>query len=169
MRSLTPSPLRLPFDFELAFDNVNSLNDVRIRPDTRNAMAASAGATPGKDRSADATSQTAVSPATGPFNNVTLVEDGELLRFTRVVQAARDPDDVASSMMGTPGSATRPEALDLGKSKLVISIACPGEVVEHNADQVSGRKLTWEFELQELQDNQDRDWTVTFVCRREGK
>ena len=70
--------------------------------------------------------------------------------------------------MNTPGSAARPEALDLSDSALVISIACPGEVVEHNADTVEGRTLTWTFKLTELQEHQDRDWTITFTCRREG-
>ena len=56
---------------------------------------------------------------------------------------------------------------DLGKSSLVISIVCPAEVVSHNAHQVDGRRLTWTFNLKELQQQQGRDWTVELSCRKE--
>jgi hypothetical protein len=108
-------------------------------------------------------------PTVGPFQKITLVEDGDVLRFRRVVQAARTPDEMAADKMNVPGSAARPQAIKLGNSVLKISIVCPGDVLEHNAHQVEGRTLIWEFKLQELQERLDRDWTVEFKCRREEK
>ena len=72
-------------------------------------------------------------------------------------------------MMNAPGAVTKPAVVYLGDSTLKISILCPGEIAEHNADRVEGRTLTWEFKLKELQERQDRDWVVEFTCRREGK
>ena len=106
-------------------------------------------------------------PDIGPFQKLTFTEDGGLLRFRRVVQAARTPEQIEAAAMNTPGSSAKPEAFDLRDSKLVVSIACPGEVVKHNAHQVEGRVLTWTFRLKELQQRQDRDWTIEFTCRKE--
>ena len=154
------------YEFDLGFDEITALNDIRIRPDARNAMAAAAGGTPGKEAAATMSVRQPAGPDIGPFQKLTLIEDGDLLHFRRVVQAARDPDDIEADMMSTPGSATRPQAFDLGDSTMKISIVCPGEVVDHNAHKVEGRTLTWEFNLKDLQEKQDRDWIVKFTCRR---
>jgi hypothetical protein len=157
------------YDVNLAFADVASLNDIRVRPDTRNAMAASAGGTPGKDGAGNMSSQENAGPNTGPFQNVMLTKNDGVLHFRRVVQAARDPDDVEADSQSTPGSSARPEAFDLRTSAMEITISCPGDVVEHNAHQVEGRNLTWKFELKKLQQHQDRDWIVEFKCRSEGE
>jgi hypothetical protein len=157
------------FDFDLVFESVAALNDIRVRPDTRNMMAAAAGGTPGKLVSGNMAAVKNATPTVGPFQKITLVEDGDVLRFRRVVQAARTPDEMAADKMNVPGSAARPQAIKLGNSVLKISIVCPGDVLEHNAHQVEGRTLIWEFKLQELQERLDRDWTVEFKCRREEK
>ena len=156
------------YEFDFSFDKIEALNDIRFRPDTRNEMAAAAGGTPGKAEAAGMSSRENTGPDTGPFQNLKLTEDGDLLHFRRVVQASRDPDEIAASMMNAPGSATRPEVVDLADSALKISVTCPGTVVEHNAQGAEGRTLTWEFKLKELQERQDRDWIVKFTCRPEG-
>lgn len=156
------------YDFELSFDKIESLNDIRVRPDTKNAMAAAAGGTPGKAPSARLASLENASPKIGPFQKITLEENGDLLHFHRVVQAARNPNDMESDMMmSAPGSSSQPQAYDLGDSLLKISITCPGVVVKHNAQKVNGSTLTWEFKLKEMQENQDRDWIVSFTTRLE--
>jgi hypothetical protein len=155
------------YEFGLAFDEIEALNDIRIRPDTKNAMAAAAGGTPGKETAANMAPHENVSPKIGPFQTLTLKEDGDLLHFRRVVQAAKNPDDIDANMMSAPGSASQPQAFDLGDSMLKISITCPGNVVKHNAQRVKGNTLIWEFKLKELQENQDRDWIVSFTTRRE--
>jgi hypothetical protein len=155
------------YDFELSFDEIEALNDIRVRPDTKNEMAAVAGGTPGKETSATMASLGNASPKIGPFQEITLKEDGDLLHFHRVVQRARSPDEMEAQMMGSPGSSSRPQAFDLGDSMLKITIACPGEVVDHNAKRVKGNTLIWEFKLKEMQENQDRDWIVSFTTRRE--
>ena len=154
---------------DLSFSKVAALNDIRVWPDARNATAAAAGAAPGKEGTASAPVRKSAVPHVGPFQELKLVEDGDLLHFHRVVQAARDPNDKQADMMGTPGSASRPQALDLRDSVLRITIVCPGEATEHNAHRVEGRTLTWEFNISELQERQDRDWIVEFSCRREAK
>lgn len=157
------------FDIDLVFESVAALNDIRVWPDTRNMMAAAAGGMPGKAAAMRIAPVKDATPTIGPFQNITLVEDDDVLRFRRVVQSARSPDEMAADRTNVPGSAARPQAIELGNSMLKISIACPGDVLEHNAHKVEGRSLTWEFKLQELQMHQDRDWTVEFKCRREGK
>ena len=155
------------YEFDLAFKDVTALNAVRVRPDRRNVMAAKAGAAPGAGGAM--TARAASGPDTGRFQNITLKKDGDLLRFRRLIQAARDPEAVEADRMATPGAGSRPEVFDLGKSVLKISVDCPGPVVKHNADEVDGRRLTWVFKLKELQEHQDRDWIVSFTCRPEGK
>jgi hypothetical protein len=155
------------YDVDLSFDRIAALNDVRVRPDVRNAKAALAGGTPGKTGAAMVAHQNR-GPDIGPFQKLTLTEDGDLLRFSRIVQAARNPDEIEADAMNRPGSTAKPEAYDLRDSKLVVSIACPGEVVEHNANIVEGRTLTWTFKLKELQEHQNRDWVIKFTCSREG-
>ena len=155
------------YNVELEFDQVTALNDIRVRPDTRNSLAAAVGATPGKAGSAAMMAEQDKGPLTGPFQRLTFSEDGDLLRFRRVVQKVRDPEEVAEDARNKPGSTSKPEAFDLGKSALVISIVCPAEVVSHNAHKVDGRRLTWTFNLKELQQQQDRDWIVEFTCRKE--
>ncbi len=155
------------YTLDLSFDRITALNDIRIRPDFRNARALAGGNTPGMEGPDVMAAVEDAGPDIGPFQRLTLTEDGELLHFRRVVQAARDQVDVDADVMKTPGSAAKPEAVDLGDSSLVVSIVCPGEVVEHNAHRVEGRTLTWNFKLKELQEHQTRDWTVTFTCRRE--
>ncbi len=156
------------YELDLSFDLVAALNGIRVRPDIRNAMAAAAGGTPGMKGRVGLAAEQDGGPDIGPFQRLTLTEEGDLLRFRRVVQAARKPDDVEADAMNRPGSAAKPQALDLGASSLVVSIACPGEVVEHNAHRVEGRTLTWTFKLKELQEHQERDWIIKFTCRREG-
>ena len=156
------------YDLDLSFDKVATLSDIRIRPDVRNAKAASAGGTPGREGPDGMAAVEEGSPDVGPFQRLTLTEAGDLLHFRRVIQAARDRDDIESDVMNRPGSAAKPQAVDLGDGALVVSIACPGEVVEHNAHRVAGRILSWTFKLKELQEHQDRDWIVKFTCRREG-
>ncbi len=155
------------YEVDLSFDNVAALNDIRIRPDSRNAIAAAVGATPGKEGTASMSARKNAGPDIGPFQKLTLTQDGDLLHFRRVVQAARSPEEIEADMIGTPGTATRPEAFDLGDSVLKISINCPGEVTDHNAHRIEGRTLTWEFKLKELQEKQDRDWIAKFTCRQE--
>jgi hypothetical protein len=155
------------YDVKIAFDQVTSLNDIRVRPDTRNNLAAAVGATPGKTGSARMMAEKNDGPLTGPFQQLTFTRDGDLLHFRRVIQEARDPDKILADALNRPGSTAKPEAFDLGSSSLVISIHCPGEVVEHNADKVDGRTLSWTFNLKELQEQQERDWTVEFSCRKE--
>ncbi len=155
------------YNVELEFDQVTALNDIRVRPDTRNSLAAAVGATPGKTGAAAMKAEQDKGPLTGPFQALTFSEDGDLLRFRRVVQKARDPEEVAEDALNRPGSTNKPEVYDLGKSSLVISIDCPGEIVKHNAHQVDGRRLTWTFNLKELQQQQGRDWTVELSCRKE--
>lgn len=154
------------YEFGLAFNDVAALNAVRVRPDQRNAMAALAGSAPGRDRAMMAR-PTADRPDAGPFQNITLTRDGDLMRFRRVIQAARDPRDIEADRMSTPGTTDRPQVFDLGKSVLKISVTCPGPVTEHNADEIDGRTLTWVFKLRDLQERQDRDWIVGFTCRAE--
>jgi hypothetical protein len=77
------------FDFDLVFESVAALNDIRVRPDTRNMMAAAAGGTPGKSAAGNMVAVKNATPTIGPFHKITLVEDGDVLRFRRVVQAAR--------------------------------------------------------------------------------
>jgi hypothetical protein len=156
------------FDIDFSFDKITALNNVRVRPDRRNAKAALVGATPGKAGAPALAmmAQERQGPKIGPFQKLTLTRDGKLLRFSRIVQAARDPKEMEAAM-NRPGSATKPAVYDLRDSKLVISIECPGQVVEHNAHQVKGRNLTWTFKLQELQEHQDRDWIVKFTCRED--
>ncbi len=157
------------YDVELTFSHVAALNDIRVRPDTRNAMASVAGGTPGKDGAGTMPSRNNADSDSGPFRQIALTTKDGLLHFRRVVQAARDPDDIEADAMSTPGSVARPESFDLRTSALEITISCPGDVVEHNAHQVDGRNLTWKFELKKLQQHQDRDWIVEFTCRSEGK
>ncbi|MDP6721618.1 MAG: hypothetical protein QGF59_23325 [Pirellulaceae bacterium] len=157
------------YDVEISFDQVAALNDIRVHPDNRNATAAAGGGTPGKVRTAVMTANKGGGgPDIGPFQRLTLVDDGGLLRFRRIVQAARDLDEIEASAMNTPGSSAKPQVLDLNDASLVVTIACPGEVVEHNAHTAEDRTLTWNFSLKELQERQDRDWTIEFACRREG-
>ena len=156
------------YDVKISFDQVAALNDIRVRPDIRNAKAAAGGGTPGKVRGVAMTAnEKDGGPDSSPFGRLTLVEDGDLLHFRRIVQAARDPEEVDATAMNTPGSAAKPQVVDLADSSLVVTIACPGEVVEHNAHRVDDRNLTWTFMLKELQEKQDRDWTIEFTCRRE--
>lgn len=156
------------YDLDLSFDRIAALNDVRIRPDARNAKAALAGGTPGKAGAAAMLAQENRGPDIGPFQKLTLTRDGDLLRFSRMVQAARDPDEIEAAAMNRPGSTAKPQVFDLRDGKLVVSIVTPGDVVEHNAHKVEGRTLTWAFKLKELQEHQDRDWVIKFTCRREG-
>lgn len=153
-------------EFGLAFKNVASLNQLRVRPDSRNVMAASAGATPGKAGSQ--MTAPASGPKTGPFQQMSFAKrkDGRL-HFRRLIQAARKPEDIEADRMATPGSSAQPEVFDLRDSKLKITIHCPGKVVSHNAHKADGRTLTWVFKLKELQEKQDRDWTVQFVCEED--
>ena len=153
------------YQCDVAFSKAAALNDIRVWPDARNATAAAAGSTPGKEMAA-ATPGSDV-PQVGPFQKLTLVEDGELLHFHRVVQAARDRSE--AEMMSSPASESLPQSIDLRNSVLKITIICPGEATEHNAHHVEGRKLMWEFNLKELQERQDRDWIVKFTCRREAE
>ncbi len=155
------------YEMNLAFDDVTALNNIRVRPDARNEMAAAAGGTPGQVSAVNLSDEFDPPPNAGPFQKITLKRGNKTLHFHRLIQAARPTDEVEASMMSTPGSGARPQAYDLGKSTWTISITSPGEVLEHNADKVEGRKLTWEFNLQKLQQQQDRDWTVEFTCRRE--
>lgn len=154
-------------EFGLEFKNVVSLNQLRVRPDSRNVMAASAGATPGKANSQMAAS--ASGPKTGPFQQVSLTKKDGQLHFRRLIQAARKPEDIEADRMAAPGSTAQPEVFDLRDSKLKITIHCPGRVASHNAHKVDGRTLTWVFKLKELQEKQDRDWTVQFVCEEGEK
>ncbi len=153
--------------FDLAFRNVASLNELRIRPDSRNVMAASAGATPGKASSQ--MSGPGAGPKAGPFQQVSLTKKDGRLHFRRIIQAARTPDEIESDRMAAPGSSAQPEVFDLRDSRMKITIHCPGKVVSHNAHKVDGRTLMWDFRLKDLQENQDRDWIVQFVCEGEGK
>lgn len=155
------------YNIDLTFENVESLNGLRIRPDSRNAMAAASGGTPGK-AGEDGMAAAETAPRIGPFQRVSLRRQGNELHFRRVVQDARDPDEIEAAAMSRPGSAARPEAIDLADSSIVISIVCPGDVVKHNAHQVKGRTLTWNFKLKDLQAHQDRDWIVEFTCRQEA-
>lgn len=155
------------YNVELEFDHVAALNDIRVRPDTRNTLAAAVGATPGKTGAAAMKAEQDKGPLTGPFQQLTFTEKGDLLHFRRMVQKARDPDEIAEDALNRPGSTNKPEAYDLGQSSLVISIICPAEVVSHNAHKLDGRRLTWTFNLKELQQQQDRDWIVEFTCRKE--
>ena len=152
---------------DLEFDHVAALNDIRVRPDRRNTVAAAVGATPGKSGSAAMKAEENAGPSTGPFQELSFTEDGDELRFRRIVQEKRDPDEVVDDTLNRPGSTNKPEAYDLGQSSLVISITVPGDVVKHNAHKVDGRRLTWTFNLKELQQQQDRDWTVEFTCQKE--
>ena len=51
-------------------------------------------------------------PLRGQFQRLTYSEDGDLLRFRRVVQKARDPEEVAEDARNKPGSTSKPEAFD---------------------------------------------------------
>ena len=57
--------------------------------------------------------------------------------------------------------------MNLADASLIVTIECPGEVVEHNAHRVEKRTLTWTFMLKDLLEQQDREWTIEFACRRE--
>lgn len=156
------------YDIKLAFGNIESLNGIRVQPDVRNKKAATAGSTPGKMRAEVVAAETSA-PTIGPFQHLTLKTSEDTLQFRRVVQAARSREAMEADAMSRPGSAAKPQAIDLGKSFHVISILCPGEVLTHNAHEIDGRKLTWRFKLKDLQQQQDRDWIVEFTCRKEAK
>ncbi|HIE98785.1 MAG TPA: hypothetical protein EYQ63_17695 [Fuerstia sp.] len=145
------------YEVDLSFADVAALNDIRVRPDTRNAMASVAGGTPGRELAGSMSSRKNPAADTGPFQQVALTTKDGLLHFRCVVQAARNPDVIQADAMNTPGSAARPEAFDLRTSALEITISCPGDVVEHNAHRMEGRTLTWKFELKKLQQHQDRE------------
>jgi hypothetical protein len=157
------------YHVDLEFDQVAALGKIRVRPDNRNSVAAAVGATPGKSGSAAMKAEENPGPSTGPFQELSFTEEGDLLRFRRVVQEKRDPDEVVNDALNRPGSTSKPKGYDLGQSSLVISIHCPGDIVKHNAHKVDGRRLTWTFNLEDLQQQQDRDWTVEFTCQKEEK
>ena len=154
-------------NYELDFDAIEALNDVRVTPDDRNVVSAEAGGTPGMQES-KSMADTAGDRQVGPFQGIEFNQEGRLIQFRRVIQVARNSDEIQADSMNVPGSEMKPEVFDLGESSWVITIECPGEVITHNATSADGRRLTWDFSLQTLQEQQDRDWTVEFTCRKEN-
>ena len=158
----------LTFSSTFAFKNANDLSKIRIQPDDRNQIAASGGATPGKE-SGMMMAPRKTRPDIGPFQNVTFLKENETIHFRRVLQVARKSSEVDASMMKTPGSDATPQSFDLGNSTHSITIKCPGKILEHNAHSANGTTLTWKFKLKELQKKQDRDWVIEFKCRAENQ
>ncbi|MEO1981494.1 MAG: hypothetical protein ABGZ24_13330, partial [Fuerstiella sp.] len=74
------------YDVDFSFVHVAALNDIRVHPDTRNAMASVAGGTPGKERAGIMSSRKNSASDIGPFQQVAMTTKDGLLHFRCVVQ-----------------------------------------------------------------------------------
>jgi hypothetical protein len=131
------SGLKNEFNFLIKFPHIDRLHELELNQ-------------PGEEAAAGAPGEVEFESISQPFGGLELIDEGDSwLLTTDAPNPMEDFDQQDEEMMF--GMEQMLE--DLFKSlRVALTIEVPGEIVEHNATRVEGRKLIWEFTPQTLKE-----------------
>lgn len=134
--------LKRRISLKLAFDHIERLNAVDMRPD---------GAQMGEDS------------GSRPFGDLEVVDEGRTLLITNApINPVRGSEESVGAMPGMEGFlGTAFEGL-----RVSFSIQTPFQVVEHNATRADGNTLVWEFGVDDLSPEGETPGTIRVRYRK---
>lgn len=130
--------LKMGFNLLIDFPHINRLHELELsEPGSRD-----------PDQVDTAPSGQDFKALSEPFSGLHIVDEGDT--YLLESDAPNPVEDMDKDEMQMPGMEEMLEKM-FENLRVAVSIRVPGEIVEHNATRVEGRKLIWEFTVKNLQ------------------